>query len=417
MQRWTNGVQGILGIPQPINEPAFTLDERDRRWTLIRELMAASDAEVLVVLPEWLSSDAMYIADTHGVTIFPRDDEPTLVLGGEASNGAVLQPSWIEERVSATPRGSTAAPYGAATVEVLQRRGFLDRKIAVAGLQAHTFASVRQPDGYACYSTVKAIADAASQPISDGTPILAQARYVKSEEEIHRLAAALRIAEQSVEAMLATAAPGVMQAEVFAQMLVAQVRAGADELHVAWAPGMWGESRHRYHTTPPGSLAVGTCVSVELMPEIRDYQAQVAQPLVIGEPSSQAREIFELNARAFDVALEALRPGATWGDVEQSVTAVADGTPYTLNLLLHGRGLGNDGPLLVPSGPHDFARDFTIEENTVFILKPFAQPRDIPISAQQVFARAYDVTWGDTIVIRPEGAKRLGTRARELPVR
>jgi Xaa-Pro dipeptidase len=414
MQRWTCGVQGILGIPQPINEPPFTLVERDRRWALMRQLMAERGIDVLVVLPEWLTSDAMYIADTHGATVFPCDDEPTLILGGEASNIAVTQPSWIEDRVSATPRGSTAAPYGQAVVEVLRRRGLLGRKIAVAGMRGHALASVRQPDGYACYTTVQAIADAVTEPISDGTPVLAEARYVKSDEEIQRLAGALRVAERSVEAMGDTAAAGIAQAEVFAQMLVAQVRAGADELHVAWAAGKWGEDRHRYHTTPAGTLSAGTYVSVELMPEIRGYQAQVAQPLVVGEACAQAREIFEINARAFDLALGALRPGTTWGEVDDAVTALAEGTPYKLSLLLHGRGLGNDGPLLIPVGSHDFARHFPITENTVFILKPFAEPRDLE---SVTFTRAHDVTWGDTIVVRKTGAERMGSRPRELMAR
>ena len=408
-----NGVQGIYGIPQPLNEPPFTLAERDRRWAVIRELMGERQLEVLIVLPEWHNADTLYIADTQGVTIFPRDGEPTLILGGEASNIAVLEPSWVADRLSGTEHGSTAVPYGEVLVEALRLRGLLNRKIAVAGLRGHSFASVRQPDGYANYSTVRAIADAATQPISDGTPVLALARYIKSEEEIQRLRAALGVAEQSLAAMKATAAAGITQAEVFAQMLVAQVRAGADELHIAWAPGSWGEHRHRYVTTPPGVLSPGTFVSVELMPEIRGYQAQAAQPLVIGEPNAQAQEIFALNACAFDLALDLLQPGRTWGEVEEQVLALADGTPYRLNLLLHGRGLGNDGPLLIPAGSHAFARDLRVVENTVFVLKPFAAPRDF----QSHHTRAFDVTWGDTIVIRGNGAQRLGSRHRELQVR
>jgi Xaa-Pro aminopeptidase len=213
--------------------------------------------------------------------------------------------------------------------------------------------------------------------------------------------------------MLDAAAEGVRQAEVFAQMLAAQVRAGADELHVAWCPGAWGEHRHRYVTTPRGRLESGLYVSIELMPEIRGYQAQAAQPLVIGEPTAQAEEIFDLNSRAFDRACDALKPGATWGEVEDAAKAVADGTSYTISLLLHGRGLGNDGPLLIPSDSHSFARDFRVRAGTTFILKPFA----IPEGSASPITRAYDVTWGDTIVIREGGAERLGTRERYLPTR
>ena len=92
--------------------------------------------------------------------------------------------------------------------------------------------------------------------------------------------------------MLDVAAEGIAQAEVFAQMLAALVQAGADGLYIAWAPGQWGEHRHRYVTTPPGVLSRGTYVTVELMRDIRGYQGQVCQPFVIGEPTSEAAEIF-----------------------------------------------------------------------------------------------------------------------------
>lgn len=407
------GVQGIYGIPQPINEPAFTLPERDRRWATLRSLMDEAGVDVLIVLPGWLASDALYIADTAGATIFPRDGEPTLILGGEASHYAIRQPSWIEDRLSATENGTPAAPYGKVIVQTLEKRGLLGRKIAVAGLQSHMFASVRQADGYASYTTVHAIAEAATQPIRDGTGIISEARYVKGEEEIARLAAAQRIAERSSDAMLDTAAEGVAQADVFAQMLMAQVQAGADGLYVAWAPGRWREHRHRYISTPPGVLTDGTYVTVELMPDIRGYEAQVCQPLVIGEPASEAAEIFELNARAFDRAFELLRIGNTFGEVEDGVGAVADGTPYEINMTLHGRGLGNDGPLLIPAGPNNAARKLPVTENTVFVLKPSAVPR----SGERQMTRVFNVTWGETIVIRRDGAERLGTRPREFPVR
>jgi Xaa-Pro dipeptidase len=407
------GVQGIYGIPQPLNEPPFTLAERDRRWTRIRGLMAEQAIDVLVIPNEWLTSDSLYIADTTGVTIFPREGEPTLIVGGEASNLAIRQPGWIEDRLSAAPLGSTAVHYGELTARVLRDHDLLGDRIAVAGLRGHTLASVRQPEGYASYSTVLAISQAARHPIVDGTPVLAEARYVKSEEEIARLAASVRVAERAVEAMVHESASGVAQAEVFGQMLLAEVRAGADELHLAWCPGRWAEHRHRYVTTPPGRLEPGVYVSVELMPEIRGYQAQVAQPLVVGSPADRALEIFELNAAAFDLACRLLRPGARWGEVEREVRSLADGTPYELTLLLHGRGLGNDGPLLIPSGSHRFAAELRVAENTTFVLKPFALPRD----AESRSTRAFDVTWGDTIVIRPGGAERLGSRERALPVR
>jgi Xaa-Pro dipeptidase len=408
------GVQGVLGIPPPINEPMFSRSERDRRWARLRELMAQEGVELLIVLPQWINSDALYVADTEGVTLLPLSGDPVLILGGESSNYAVEVPQWIDDRISATELGSTAVEYGRITAEVLRNRKLVGRRTAIAGLRGGEFSSVRQPDGYAAYTTVKHIAEAVGREhVVDGTGIVGQARYVKGAEEIERLCATVRIGEASLEAMAATAVAGIDQAEVYGQMLLAQVRAGADELHVAWCPGFWGDKRHRYVTTPPGVLESGLYVSTELMPEIRGYQGQVAQPMVIGAPNAQAREVFERNGAAFDAGLAAMKPGNRWGDVFDAVaTAIGhvDGEMFTL---LHGRGLGNDGPLVIPTAADDTGTaEQPIVANTTFILKPFLKLPEAP----KAFARTHDVTWGDTVVVTEEGGRRLGTRRRELTV-
>jgi Xaa-Pro dipeptidase len=409
------GVQGILGIPKPINEPMFSTAERDRRWARLRELMADVGVELLIVLPQWMNSDSLYISDTEGVTIFPLEGDPILILGGESSNYAVEVPQWIDDRITATEFGSTAVEYGRVTAELLAERNLVHRRTAIAGLRGGEFSSVRQPDGYVAHTTFQHIAEAIGvDNIVDGTAIIGRARYVKGDEEISRLAATVRVGEQSLEAMAAAADVGVSQAEVFGQMLLAQVRAGADELHVAWCPGRWGAPRHRYVTTPPGVLTPGLYVSTELMPEIRGYQAQVAQPMVIGEPDARALEVFDRNVAAFDAGLAAMRPGRRWGDVFDAVAAAigdADGEMFTL---LHGRGLGNDGPLVIPDGaPREsgIAAE-PIMANTTFILKPFLKVPEAPAA----FARTHDVTWGDTVVVTETGGQRLGTRRRELTV-
>ncbi|WP_020389741.1 M24 family metallopeptidase [Kribbella catacumbae] len=407
------GVQGILGIPAPVNEPMFSLDERDRRWARLRALMREDGVELLIVLPAWVTSDSLYIADTVGLTIFPVDGEPILILGGEHSNYAVERPHWIDDRMSATPLGSTAPEFGLVAAEVLRRRGRVRRRTAIAGLRGDELSSVRQPEGYAAHTTVSRIAAAVgAEHIVDGTGILGSARYVKGAEEISRLAASVRVGEASLEAMAETAREGVVQAEVFGQMLLAQVRAGADVLHIAWAPGPWGEMRHRYVTTPPGVLERGTYVATELMPEIRGYQAQVAQPMVVGPPTARALEIFERNAEAFDVALEVMRPGKRWGDVFAAVESVAGTGDGHMLTLLHGRGLGNDGPLLIPNRDTSHVAELPITANTTFILKPFLEVPEAPVPSP----RTHDVTWGDTVVVTDSGAERLGTRRRELLV-
>lgn len=410
------GVQGVLGIPEPIYEPMFSKAERDRRWACLRELMDAEGVELLVVLPQWLDSDAMYVADNAGITIFPLSGDPILILGGESSSDAVEVPQWIDDRLSVTTLGSTASDFGRATADVIRQRGLGGRRTAIAGLVGGLWSSVRQPEGYVGWTTVERIAEAVGpENVVDGTDIVGRARYVKGEEEIARLAASVRVGEASLEAMTASAAVGVAQLEVYGQMLLAQVRAGADKLHVAWCPGEWGAKRHRHVSPPPGALTRGLYVSTELMPEIRGYQAQVAQPMVVGQPNARAVEIFERNAAAFDAGLAAMRPGRPWGEVFAAVEAAAGGSDGSVFTLLHGRGLGNDGPLVIPTSvddPKAGVADEAILADTTFIFKPFLAVPEAP----KAFARTHDVTWGDTIVVTETGAERLGSRRRELTV-
>src|SRR5215510_14199706 len=100
--------------------PEIDLAERDRRWELMREAMAAQDIDVLIVLPQWMAGDSRYVANEPGAVVFPAEGEPWIVIGGEDSHLHVDKPdAWITQRVSATPGGSTRAPFGAATADLL----------------------------------------------------------------------------------------------------------------------------------------------------------------------------------------------------------------------------------------------------------------------------------------------------------
>jgi hypothetical protein len=71
---------------------------------------------------------------------------------------------------------------------------------------------------------------------------------------------------------------------------------------------------------------------------------------------------------------------------------------------MHARGLGDDSPLSVYAPRDAIMRDWVIEENATFIVKPIVATPD---SSKRVY-------WGDTVVITPNGAKRLGKRKPQL---
>jgi len=388
----------------------FSLAERDRRWARVRELMAGQGLEVLIAFPQWMAGDALYLADRQGAVVFPLEGQPILISPRAEPNPA--PEAWIRDVRPATASGTTAVPFGKAVADCIRDLGAGDRRVGVAGLRGGLYTLVRQPEGYANYTSVAEIRDALpGATIADGTPVMTEARYVKSEEEIDAIRHSVRIAEASADALAEHARPGVSEAEVYAHMMFEQHRLGAEVGHVAWVGGMWGEPKPRTAGPPPGVIRTGWFVTNEIEPMVHGYTCQIDQPVSVGPAPQVARDLFDMGKAAFERACEVMRPGATWGEVEEQVRAVTKGTKYGIEFLLHGRGLGNDGPMLIPTDTHDHVKDDPLRANTVFILKPYAY-RDSEVHYDP--RHTFEVQWGDSVVVREHGAERLGTRPNEL---
>jgi Xaa-Pro aminopeptidase len=72
---------------------------------------------------------------------------------------------------------------------------------------------------------------------------------------------------------------------------------------------------------------------------------------------------------------------------------------------MHGRGAGDDGPIVTSNARSPRQLAVALRENMVFIFKPSAKSADGSIC-----------TWGDTVVITPKGGQRLGNRPHDLAV-
>ncbi|HUB97488.1 MAG TPA: hypothetical protein VL993_16315, partial [Stellaceae bacterium] len=77
----------------------------------------------------------------------------------------------------------------------------------------------------------------------------------------------------------------------------------------------------------------------------------------------------------------------------------------TASLIVHGRGLGDDRPLLLtsPDARPDYeaterSMAMGLPDNGVYIVKPTIWTAD----------RRYQFIWGDSVRITPSGAKRMG---------
>ncbi len=374
--------------------------------------MAAADVDLLLVVSQWMAEDALYLANQNGAVVFPLEGEPALIVGGEGSNRALTGEGWIADRSSATPRGSTRVAYGEAVARKLQERGLRSKRVAIAGLEGHHLVLVRQPEGTVSYTAVKNILAALpGAELVDGTPIVAEARHQKSEAELDVIREAVRVAEAAGQALLRDTRAGAAQGDVFAAMSTDMLKAGAGEgTMLSWCAGPWGQNKWRYTSPPPGLIGESWYVDTEIGPTLRGYNCQTEDPLVVGAVDADAQSIWDLGKEAFYRLCEAMKPGATWGEATREVKKL-ETKALGVEFLIHGRGLGNEGPMLIPVDTHKPFQNLPIVENSVFILKPYAYPNrpDYPH-----VTRSHSVTWGDTVVVRKSGAERLGTRPHEL---
>lgn len=395
------------------NAVSYDLAERDRRWERVRAAMEEHGIDLLIALPEPSAIDVRYLAQEGGAVLFPLEGDPWIIVGGEDSHLAVAREAWIEQRVSATATGSTRVSYGAAVADKLRELKLKPRRVGIPGLDASKYSHVRSADGYVLYSAVTRIMEALpGVEVVNGNPAMASARYIKSEAEIAACRAALQLAETAAVAIREAFHVGRTQAEVyragFSTLLEPGVAGPFGHMPLlSWCPGQWGRRRPWIYGAPPGMIEEGLCVAAEIMPAVRGMAGQIAEPYLPGPVSAMQQEMFDLNIAAFEASCRALRPGATWREVKETVLAVADGTDYKVDFLMHG---GMDGPMFIPVDSHDDWLDDKVVANTTLICKPAV----FPANQSGPIARSHDVTWGETVVVRDGGAERLGTRPQRL---
>ena len=103
-----------------------------------------------------------------------------------------------------------------------------------------------------------------------------------------------------------------------------------------------------------------------------------------------------------------LRPGVTVAELNELCAKIAAAerpnsgvaADAKAELGMHGRGQGDDGPIITNSAKQPYQLQTELETNMVFIFKPGVRSSD----------GRYSITWGDTVVVTENGAERRGSR-------
>jgi Xaa-Pro dipeptidase len=387
----------------------FSLEERDRRWAKVRGLMARDGIDLLVCMPctnsrDRGAADARYLtqlgenSDESSVA-FPIDGDVT---AWHSRPGVWPSSNWFED-IRSAQRGA-----GGATIVgyVNENPKFAKGTIAIAGLTSTPLTHCRAEEGEVNWQSVEILKAAfPNARFVSASTVLGEARWTKSEEEIAFLRKGVEIAEITLQALRESARQGVRERHVFAKMMYANADAGGSFTPMfGWISGPQGRPYHRIEQPSFRTLNDRDMISVEIEGRWGGYIAQIDQTAVINSAVEGMEDAMKLGYEAFDNTLRLLKPGTTMGELASTADLTALGGKLRAGLGLHGRGTGDDGPLVIAGRAlHPDIRDLPIAEGCAFAVKP-----SVTMGAAE-YCR-----WGDSVVVGKDGAHRLGTRPQEL---
>lgn len=336
--------------------PTYSIAERDRRWNLARQFMHDQGLQALLVFgehedagPAPFAYDTWFTNARAGTTvIFPRNGDPISLLPMEMfwrdylENARRGHTNWIGPENIRASRDSTAI------IDTINALGLSAAAIGVVGLEPQ---APWHPEGVIPYQLWKTILE--TFPDAGFTPVaqlLSRLMMPLSAEELAVVRHAASIGDAMVAAMVATAAPGVSESEVYAAGMAAGYARGSTPaaMHLYSGPDPLARALPAWSYRPqtPRILADGDIISAEVFSNVGGRHTQHQVTIAIGEPHPELLRAADVARATYDAGLRALRPGRTFGAVVDAMRQVldsADGWEF-------GPSLHALNPMIVLSG-------------------------------------------------------------------
>jgi Xaa-Pro dipeptidase len=386
----------------------FSVAERDRRWNAVRKNAAQAGFHcVLVPLcvdgrnlhlsleqSRGTRSDCRYLTLMDNAAVVLPTDGRVPVIISDSSEGN----DWIPE-----PR-PVQRSWGTAMAEALIETGMERARIAVTGLQRGMVTHGRAYAGVVNHTSyVEVLRRLPNARFEDANDIVGYARYVKGKEEIECLRRGASIAAAGIEEMVRVARPGVEEAVLYASVMRRMLELGSEYYPLALYTGPFDAIRLPRFEDPP--------LGRRLQPLYRIHNevdavwggliAQEQQGILLGPIPEAWQRVIDLQRDLFYGGLERMKPGVLFGEFIDSITGFAEKAGMKSVVLMHGRGYGDDGPLLTPQHRGGDIRNVVMQEGNVFVSKPVAMSADEKIQ----------YSWGGCVLLTATGGVQLVERA------
>jgi Xaa-Pro aminopeptidase len=184
-------------------------------------------------------------------------------------------------------------------------------------------------------------------PTSD---LVERLRLKKTPEELERIRAAARLADEGYAHILPLLKPGVSEADIALELEFFLRKHGSEGVafEIIVASGERGAMPHGVASSK--KLRPGELVTLDFGAVVGGYHSDMTRTVALGEVSRELREVYEAVLEAQQAALEAVRPGRTGQQLDAIARQVLQARgygEYFAHGLGHGVGLAiHEGPRL-----------------------------------------------------------------------
>jgi Xaa-Pro dipeptidase len=371
----------------------YSLQERDRRWKAVKESGAKAGFDCIFV-PLGPGIDARYLTQLRcSSVIMPTDGRAPIVIADRSSSNTWAPEPWQTSREWSEPMA-----------EALLETGMERARIGVVGLKGGKVSQVSATDGVVNHGAFSAVLKRLpNAKFEDATDVVGFVRYVKSAEEIAAMRKATEIAEAGIDELACVAHAGTDGAVVYAKMMARMLELGAEYFPSSWTIGAVDGSQTKRWSNPPLGcrLKPDTLIQGEIIAVWGTQIAEEDQAVLIGAVPLQWKPMIERHKEVFDAGLKFLQPGKPCAEIIDFAKTVAEKNGMKAEILLSGRGAGDDGPVIGSSTAADALKGISVEKNTLWLWRPTVTSAD----GKSKFA------WGGTVLVGDNGGEVLAKRS------